>query len=67
MDEANASMMIAISLFATTPMTIELPVSSNANIALCYLEPDYPVKFIAMKMQNSKPRPRLVTKLTTKT
>ena len=64
---ANARTITPINLVDAIPTSTELPMSARALIALVCLSPGYLMKFMPMWLQNSTPKPRLVTKLTTKT
>ena len=64
---AKASTMTPMNLVDAIPTRTELPISCRAFLALVSLSPVYLMKFIPMWLQNSTPKPRLVTRLTTKT
>lgn len=66
-DGAKAKTITPINLVEAIPTSTELPISVKAFFALVSLSPGYLIKFIPIWLQNSTPKPKLVTKLTTNT
>ena len=65
-EEAKARTITPMNLVKVIPTSTELPISPSAFLALSSLVPVYFMKFIAMWLQNSTPKPKLVTRLTTR-